>query len=418
MSDSRSQDAKKGGLGVHTLVLRSLVTLVLVVTGLAVPITAANAAAPSNDDFTSAQAVGSFPVSGTNVEATVETGEYTDSDDYGATVWYSFTASQTGLIRLNTCDSDFDTYLSIWSTTDNAPTGSPFAQNDDGNYPGCGPYDGTDYTGSVLVASVTAGNTYYLQVGGWRDGSDPAAEGTFTIGQSYVMAASNNNFSSPTSWSGLDLSASNYGATMQKGEYNAGGDLEGSVWFTFTADETETFWANTCDAQLDTVLTVWEAPAGLPVTTDTPLAENDDSSDCGNTKGSSVRFPVTAGTVYYVQVGNYSQDPAMNQGTFVLSSGASGGGSSADQVPPTWMQSIGREAGGACDQQQGWTPTWEWWRNEGLGGHTCYRVIGWYQGGWAVGNNSGPNGTFRPTPGASIAGVTQGSAVRVGSKKG
>ena len=62
------------------------------------------AAPPSNDNFASAQTLsGSFPivVRGTLAEATQEPGE--PEDQYGASVWYAWTAPRTSKVTIDTC---------------------------------------------------------------------------------------------------------------------------------------------------------------------------------------------------------------------------------------------------------------------------------------------------------------------------
>jgi len=409
---------------------RLAVTALFVSLGIVVPVSSAHAAAPANDNFVAAQSITSFPVSGTNVEATLETNEYDYDFDVitmGYTVWFTYAPSTSGLLKLDTCDSNFDTVLVIWENPGSLPEASdtPLASNDDADSPGCGPVDDIDNpVGSQVVFEVNAATTYYIQVGGYQ--GEGLEEGTFTLSAETVSAASNNNFGNATSVSGSSVSASNFAADMQTlngaDEYNFDGELQASVWFRFTATATGTGYVNTCDAQFDTIVTVWANPTELPLTSDTPLASNDDSESCDsqNPFGSAVSFAVTAGTEYYVQVGNFTAgnfQTEVNQGVFTLSLSAPSA-SAEDQTPPAWFQSMGRPVDGVCDASQGWVPSWEQWMNDGLGGETCYRVIAWYRGGWAVGNNGGPNGTFQPVEGASVDGISLGSGGRGGGKSG
>src|SRR5829696_4322062 len=88
----------------------------------------AQAAAPANDNFSDAAAVtgASGTTSGTNVEATPETGEpsnhvddcCTDGDLGDASVWYQWTAPSTGLFFFDTQGSDLlghDTVLGVYT---------------------------------------------------------------------------------------------------------------------------------------------------------------------------------------------------------------------------------------------------------------------------------------------------------------
>jgi len=78
----------------------------------------AAAAPPANDNFASAQALSgsSLSVSGTNVEATKQTGEPQHAGDPGGrSVWYTWTAPSTGAFKVDTCGSDFDTLLGVYT---------------------------------------------------------------------------------------------------------------------------------------------------------------------------------------------------------------------------------------------------------------------------------------------------------------
>jgi hypothetical protein len=92
------------------------------------------AAPPANDDFANAQDLGSessASASGTNVDATAEPGE---PDHAGiparASVWYRWTAPENGQVRIETCDSDFDTVLAVY-TGSAVDALTPVASNDD-----------------------------------------------------------------------------------------------------------------------------------------------------------------------------------------------------------------------------------------------------------------------------------------------
>ena len=114
--------------GVHALqVMRRLptgrasrMTLCAVFALLALP-AAATAAPPPNDNFANAIALpGTVPASttGTNVEATFETGEVVPLYEVNAaSVWWSWTAPATQNVTLSLCGSDFDTVLGVFTGT-------------------------------------------------------------------------------------------------------------------------------------------------------------------------------------------------------------------------------------------------------------------------------------------------------------
>ena len=123
---------------------------------------------PPNDNFASAQVVSGFSASanGTNVAATLESGDPTSVDTRSTshTVWYRWTAPFSGAVEMNTCTSDFDTLLGVY-------TGSALgslteaAANDDG----CA-------LGSKVTFNATKNTTYQILVDGFN-----GIQGTFTL---------------------------------------------------------------------------------------------------------------------------------------------------------------------------------------------------------------------------------------------
>jgi hypothetical protein len=100
-----------------------------------------------------------------SVGASKETGEPNHAGDPGgASVWYGWTAPSTGQALLDTCDSDFDTLLGVY--TGSAVGGlTHVVSNDQSAGPFC---DGTDQ--SEVTFPTTSGTTYRIAVDGWSDG--------------------------------------------------------------------------------------------------------------------------------------------------------------------------------------------------------------------------------------------------------
>ena len=113
--------------------------------------------APANDMFANRITISgdSGSVNGSNDYATIESGE----PDYAGnnTVWWRWTAPLSGACSIDTCGSDFDTYLAVY-TGNSVDALSLIARNDDG---GCG-----NNTSKVCI-DVTAGQTYQIQVSGY-----------------------------------------------------------------------------------------------------------------------------------------------------------------------------------------------------------------------------------------------------------
>jgi hypothetical protein len=119
---------------------------------------------PPNDNFASAQTLSGFnaAATGDNFDATIQPGEpaHFPGGPF-ASVWYSWTAPGSGQVTIDTCGSDFDTVLAVY--TGNAVNAlAPIASNDDA----CG-------SGQSRVSfAATAGTTYRIAVDGYGDIGD------------------------------------------------------------------------------------------------------------------------------------------------------------------------------------------------------------------------------------------------------
>ena len=127
------------------------------------------AAPPENDGFDSPVVLVGFPASarGTNEEATLEAGEPLPTQWGGAgeaSVWFRWTSSTSGPVRIDTIGSGFDTLLVVWngSALSNLTL---LAENDQ--------YDGDQ---SAVFIEAESGVTYQIGVYGWSD-----ARGVITL---------------------------------------------------------------------------------------------------------------------------------------------------------------------------------------------------------------------------------------------
>jgi Ca2+-binding RTX toxin-like protein len=122
------------------------------------------AAAPPNDNFADAQVANTGemnPTHGSNVDATKEAGEPNHAGDPGgASVWYRWTATTSGVAVVDTCESNFDTVLGVYTgAAVNALTVA--GSNDDG----CDP-DFFNEFGSYVEFQAHAGTEYRIAVDG------------------------------------------------------------------------------------------------------------------------------------------------------------------------------------------------------------------------------------------------------------
>ncbi len=114
---------------------------------------------PANDDFANARALAgaNATATGTNVDATKETGEPDHAGEAGGkSVWYSWTPQEGGTTTIETTGSNFDTLLAVYS---GGAVGSlsRVASNDDA---GGGSQSRVSFT-------ATAGTTYRIAVDGY-----------------------------------------------------------------------------------------------------------------------------------------------------------------------------------------------------------------------------------------------------------
>lgn len=142
------------------------------------------AAPPANDSFANRTIISNtanYSLSTTNVEATTQSGEGTFNAAMGATIWWEWTAPTSNppeWVQIDTIGSGIDTILRVNSAS--GVNGTQLGFNDDF-------YDG--YTESSLTFQPTPGATYFIQVGGYDDGTG-AAEGAIEFALTMGASAS------------------------------------------------------------------------------------------------------------------------------------------------------------------------------------------------------------------------------------
>ena len=130
--------------------------------------------APANDNFAAATVLTgtTFSVSGSNIGATLQTGEPKHAGVRGGkSVWWSWTAPSTGTFTLATTGSSFDTTLAIY-TGSAVNSLAVLKSNDD---------QSSRLRTSKVVVSAVSGTTYRIAVDGYR-----AAAGAITLSGSLV----------------------------------------------------------------------------------------------------------------------------------------------------------------------------------------------------------------------------------------
>jgi hypothetical protein len=278
--------------------LRGIVVAAAAAALLVVPQMAASAVAstPANDMFAAAQVLSgaSVSASGTNVGATKETGEPSIAGNGGgASVWYSWTAPGTGVAKIATAGSSFDTLLGVFKGSSVAALSS-VAESDD--------VSGTDKT-SVVSFAASAGTTYMIAVDGYHGPTSGQATGSISLSVSQAAPPANDNFVNAQAISAATGSASgtNVGATKESGEPGIAGNSGGaSVWYRWTAPSAGSVTIKTAGSSYDTMLGVF---TGSSVSALTLVGSNDDVSSTDKT--STVTFTAASGTTYNIMVDGY-----------------------------------------------------------------------------------------------------------------
>jgi hypothetical protein len=122
---------------------------------------------PANDMFTNRiilPSTNTMTVNGNNMRASSEDGEPKHAGlNNGKSVWWSWTAPQTGTAQISTSGSDFDTLLAVYNGTSVTSLVSVVSNNDDFIF--------GEITSSVSFNAIK-GVTYHISVDGLMLGED------------------------------------------------------------------------------------------------------------------------------------------------------------------------------------------------------------------------------------------------------
>ncbi|NBP25227.1 MAG: hypothetical protein EBU81_11895, partial [Proteobacteria bacterium] len=247
---------------------------------------------PVNDNFASATSLAgsSWTSAGSNVNGTSESGEPTHAGQApGKSVWYIWTAPNSGSVTMGTAGSAFDTVLAVY-TGSSVGALTQVAANDD---------RASGVTDSQVTFQAVAGTVYRVAVDG-----KSGASGNLTItGSLSGVTVGNDAFASAITCSGTSfaVAGSNVGASREAGEPSHAGQAGGkSVWWTWTAPASGKLTLATAGSSFDTLLAVYTGDA---VSALRGVASNDDASRSDRT--SKVTFSVTSGVRYRIAVDGY-----------------------------------------------------------------------------------------------------------------
>jgi hypothetical protein len=274
---------------VGRICVRLCLLLLFMAVGVPASPASALAAIPPNDDFANANDLGNglaASASGSNLWATAEAGEPSGiSGAATASVWYRWTAPQSGVVAANTCDSNFDTTLTVFRGPGFGALGRVA-----GNSDRCGDQ-------SRVRFFAIAGTTYSVAVDG-----EGQAQGSVEFELRFLVPPSNDDFANA-----LDLgnrltasaSGTNRDATVESREpIHDGSFTNASVWYRWIAPASAKVQVETCGSDFDTVIAVYVG-SGLDALRS--VASDDDT--CGSQ--SVTRFNSVAGTTYRIAVAGY-----------------------------------------------------------------------------------------------------------------
>jgi len=251
---------------------------------------------PVNDDCANALPITDGDTAFSTLGATTDGTVGTNEND----VWYAYTATCSGIATFSTCDqADYDTDLLLLTSDSSCGAQTLLAFNDDGA--GCADFS------SLMTASVTAGETYLLSVGGF----DGASSGTGTISVSCQSATANDVCAAAELVAvGGSVTFDNSANTNDPSDpdfsciFQGPGPGFGSTWFSFVA-ETASAELDTSLSQgsEDTVIGVYSGSCGSLV--EIGCGEDIDF-DGLNFLSNVVVGGLTPGEVYLVQVSTFN----------------------------------------------------------------------------------------------------------------
>ena len=210
-----------------------------------------------------------------------------------ADVWFHYTASITGPVRVHTCggQADFDSKLAVYAGCVCPLTKDMLIECNDN---GCG-------DGSEVIFEVVAGNCYTIRLGGGY--LSPSGSGTFTIEP--IGPPANDDCANAIALNVNEslvfntLVATTDGLPSAVCDFNGFTDIANDVWYHTTVPEDSSYIVSLCDSSFDTKVAIYEGCGECPPTND-PIACNDDFCDVQ----SQVVFNGTANQCYLIRIGN------------------------------------------------------------------------------------------------------------------
>lgn len=242
----------------------------------------------SNDDFANARYIENLPYQDRRdtTRATIELGEPQPSClSTKKSVWYRHTSRTTRLAVVDTSGSSFSTVVAVYAGN----------RMDRLSEVGCDAFNRTG-SQSRVPFSMTAGRTYYIQVGGFQ-----LSSGQLDLTLSFITRPSNDDFESALVIRSVphEEKTNNTLATVQVSEPvpACAPTVRGTIWYVFgsAAESTRELAVDASGSSVSAVIAVY---ARMDSGEFVSLACS--SGDAGS---ASVVVPIVSGRLYYVQVG-------------------------------------------------------------------------------------------------------------------
>lgn len=200
-------------------------------------------------------------------------------------VWFTYTPNLTGTATVDTCASDFDTMVEVFSADCSNPL--PIACNDDS----CSVL-------SEVQFPCFSGETYLVWAGSYTP---------FNLGNLVIRASCSTVLGNDDCVNAFPL----LGKVYHREDTTAAGDDppppclpdgDQGVWFTFSPLLSGPVTIDTCESNFDTILGVYTGSC----TSLQAVACNDDFPGCGNGLQSRVDFFGIEGTTYLIYAGGFA----------------------------------------------------------------------------------------------------------------
>jgi len=240
-------------------------------------------ASPLNDNCYNATAI--EEVVGLSFDTTEATFDGSGLCMTSANIWYRYTATITGEVTINTCGSQYDTKLAVYSGIGCYPTsGRLIACND----------DACDWQSEVTI-NVNAGSSYLIEIGGY---GSHKGQGVLHFIYDNEQLFNDNCHNAQEIGDVTSLVFDTTNATFDGPGLCVRGP---NIWYVYTASCTGEATISLCGSSFDTVLAVYSGST-CPPQQGRLLGCNDDA--CG--QQSELKVNVESGSRYLIEVGGFN----------------------------------------------------------------------------------------------------------------